>query len=380
MRKKLIAIFSYSLEGGGAERVVATLANGFYKSGYLVDVVLIKRTGVYLNELVPGIRVIDLALSRTVFSLLSLIRYLRQVRPVAMLATQVHINIIAIIARMVAKVPPFRLLVREACTQSVITKNQEGLMTWLTLKLLRVFYPFADCIISPSQGVMDDLIQGFRMPQSLGVVIPNPLPIASIQKQAKVLPKHPWFDSSGIPVVIGIGRLSIQKDFKTLIHAFAQVCRNRQAKLVILGEGEKRSELQKLVEDLNLSNQVDLVGFVNNPFAYLNRSAVYVLSSPSEGLPNTLLEAMAVGIPVVSTDCPSGPREILEGGRWGRLVAVGDVDAMVEAINAALNGKVAIAPFSVLEEQYGIDNIVKRYLGALTHSASKTSLCNEVSL
>ncbi len=349
---------------------MTTLANGFYREGYPVDVVLGMRTGVYLNELDPGIDIVDLASSRTAFSLLPLVRYLRRARPGAMLATQGHVNIVAILARMIARVP-LRLLVREAITPSVFAKNQTGFKAWATLKLLRIFYPLADCIIAPSQGVMDDLTQELGLPKMGVVVIPNPVLLDSIHQAAQDLPQHPWFDLGSIPVVLGIGRLSAQKDFPTLISAFAKISGHRQARLMILGEGEDRPELEKMVAGLHLHGQVELPGFVDNPFAYLKRSAVYVLSSTSEGLPNALLEAMAVGIPVVATDCPSGPREILEGGRWGRLVAVADVDAMAAAIGEALDGLVATAPLSILAERYGVDNIVKRYIEVLTCSTSK---------
>ena len=339
----------------------------------MVDVVLVKGTGSYLNELDSGIQVVDLASSRALFSLLPLIRYLRRAQPVAMLATQGYVNIVAIVARMMAR-GSLRLLVREASTPSVIGRNQKGLKTWITLKLLRVFYPLADGIIAPSQGVKDDLTKGLGLPKARVVVIPNPIPLALIQQKAAQPAEHSWFDPGAIPVILGIGRLSLQKDFRTLIAAFAKVVSQSACRLIILGEGEERTALHNLVVSLGLRDQVAMPGFVDNPFSYLKRSAVYVLSSPSEGLPNTLLEALVVGTPAVATDCPSGPREILEEGRWGKLVPVADVDAMAEAINAALNGQVAIAPLSVLEDRYGVNQIVTKYLAVLTVQLSPCQL------
>lgn len=365
MAKGKLALFSATLGGGGAERVMTTLANGIHREGYPVDVVLVKKIGCHLSELDPGIQVVDLASRRTLFSLLPLIQYLRRARPAAMLATQGHVNIVAILARMMARVP-LRLLAREASTPSAITRDQNGFRTWLALKLLRVFYPLADCIVAPSQGVMNDLTEEMGLPRERVVVIPNPLALALIRQRAAEPPEHPWFEPGNVPVILGVGRLSSQKDFPTLIGAFAKVVSERACRLIILGEGEDRTALHKLVVSLGLSEQVAMPGFVDNPFSYLKHSAVYVLSSPSEGLPNTLLEALAVGTPAVATDCPSGPREILEGGRWGRLVPVADVEAMAEAINAALNGQVAIAPLSVLEDTYGVDQTVKKYLAVLS--------------
>lgn len=367
IHEQKIAVVSATLNGGGAERVIALLANALCRKGYLVDLVLMKETGSYLQELDSGINVVNLDSSRALFSIFPLARYLRRARPAVLLSTQVHINVLSILACGIARVP-LRLVIREASTPSVITKNQGSGKAWLMLKLLMAFYPRADRIIAPSKGVMHDLTSKLGLPAAKVTTIPNPLPLASIQQLAGRSPGHRWFEQDALPIILAVGRLSDQKDFRTLIRSFAKVCRNREARLVILGEGEDRRELQRFVDGLGLKDRVDLAGFVNNPFAYLKRSAVYVLSSPSEGLPNTLLEAMAVEIPVIATDCPSGPREILEGGRWGRLVSVGDVDAMATAIISALDGKVATAPLSVLEEKYGIENIVEEYLEVLTAS------------
>src|SRR5262249_54469789 len=145
-----------------------------------------------------------------------------------------------------------------------------------------------------------------------------------------------WFAAGSPPVVLGVGRLALQKDFSTLIKAFAHVRSRAPARLLILGDGEKRVELEVLVKELGLTADVCLLGYVDNPFAYMRRCAAFVLSSEYEGLPNSLIEAMACGAPVISTDCPCGPAEILDGGRYGLLVPVGDVEAMAAAISATL--------------------------------------------
>src|SRR5262249_37227290 len=147
---------------------------------------------------------------------------------------------------------------------------------------------------------------------------------------------HPWFAPGSLPVILGVGRLTWQKDFPTLIKAFALVRSRQPARLLILGEGEKRLELETIVKELGLAADVCLPGYVDNPFAYMHRCSAFVLSSASEGLPNSLIEAMACGAPVISTDCASGTAEILENGRYGPLVPVGDVEAMATAISATL--------------------------------------------
>jgi glycosyltransferase involved in cell wall biosynthesis len=365
---KRIALFLGTLGGGGAERVMATLANAFRKQDFAVDVVLVERVGSYLADLDPGVRVVDLRSNRAFFALWGLVKYLRAAKPDAMLATQGHINIVAVWARLIARVPT-RLVVREAITISVHVSNAQG-VTKMKAKviacMLRWFYLLSDCVVAPSEGVADDLVLAFSIPRNRVVVIANPLPPRLFQWQFVAPPAHPWFaPGEDIPIVLGVGRLTAQKDFPTLIRAFAKAASVRPTRLMILGEGEDRGALTRLIDSLGLEDRVAMPGFVGNPFSYMRQAAVYVLSSRFEGLPNALLEAMAVATPVIATDCSSGPREILEGGRWGMLVAVGDVDGMAQAITAGLDRQIKTMPLSVLEERYGVEVVAKRYLNVL---------------
>src|SRR5690606_29880659 len=157
---------------------------------------------------------------------------------------------------------------------------------------------------------------------------------AELDELAKADPGHRWFAAGQPPVVLGVGSLTPRKDFATLVEAFAELRRRRPARLIVLGEGPERARLERLVDDLGLSDDVDLPAFTRNPFAYMSRAAVYVLSSNLEGLPGSLIQALACGCPSVATDCPSGPREILQDGRVGPLVDVGDAGAMAAAIAA----------------------------------------------
>ena len=162
-----------------------------------------------------------------------------------------------------------------------------------------------------------------------------------------------------------MGRLTHQKDFSTLIRAVSKVLNETGVKLVIVGEGDDRADMEKLIRELGIHESCELPGFVGNPYSYLKNTDVFVLSSRWEGLPNALLQALAVGTPVVSTDCPSGPREILEHGRWGRLVPVEDVDAMASAIVEGVNGQIDSPPRELIEQRYGLHAIVDQYLRAL---------------
>ncbi|MFM7368922.1 MAG: glycosyltransferase, partial [Sphaerospermopsis kisseleviana] len=183
--------------------------------------------------------------------------------------------------------------------------------------------------------------------------------------QAQEPLNHPWFAQGKLPVILSVGRLTLAKDFTTLIRAFAHLNQQHSARLMILGEGEDRAKLESLVKSLGLEEQVSLPGFVDNPFPYMKQASVFVLSSNREGMPNALLQAIACGTPVVATDYPSGPREILEDGKWGKLVTVGDVDAMAEAIMASLQGETQRPSLEILESRFGLDTIVDQYLSIL---------------
>ena len=188
-----------------------------------------------------------------------------------------------------------------------------------------------------SRGVADDMIARTGVPADLVRVIYNPVISAEMNAAAGEAVEHPWLMPGGPEVILGVGRLTPHKDFPTLLRAFAILRRTRDCRLLILGEGEERPRLEQLLRDLHLTECVGLPGFVNNPFAYLAKASLYVLSSAWEALPTVLIEALAVGVPVVSTDCRSGPTEILAGGRYGRLVPVGDADSLARAMTDTLS-------------------------------------------
>jgi glycosyltransferase involved in cell wall biosynthesis len=208
------------------------------------------------------------------------------------------------------------------------------------------------------------------MPRQRIQVIYNPIITPELRAKAQVPLEHPWFRPGHLPVILAVGRLTAQKDFRTLITAFAQVRKNRQARLLILGEGEERRALEMLAEQLGVESDVGLPGFVQNPYPYMCGASLFVLSSRWEGLPGVLIEALYCGVPLISMDCPSGPREILAKGQYGQLLPVGDVDALAQAIIATLNGKTQRAPresWSLFEQDIIVDQYIKILLG--THAA-----------
>lgn len=335
-----IAIFIPSLDGGGAERAMVTLANGIATRGYRVDLVLCTPQGPYLSEVAADVRVVDLNARRVAASLPGLVRYLRREQPAVMLSALNHANVIAVLARMLVKATTqlsTRLIVSERAYFSVSRANAKTLRGRMMGAFMQEAYPRADVVTAISTGVADDLARSIGMPRSSIKVAYNPIVSATLLAQSKEDIGHPWFQTGEAPVVLAVGRLTALKDFPTLIRAFSRLRKQRMCRLVILGEGVLRPELMALVAELGLQADVDLPGFVENPFAFMRRSALFVLSSASEGFGNVLVQAMACGTPVVSTDCPSGPREILEGERWGRLVPVGDIEALTKAMAASLD-------------------------------------------
>lgn len=336
--QKRQAFFLPDMVGGGAQRVMLNLARGIAAHGYTVDLVLAQAEGPYLTEVPESMRVMDLKASRVLSSLPALVRYLRRERPEAMLSAMNYVNIIALWARRLAGVPT-RLVVSEHNTLSRSVQYASDQRGRLMPQLIRRFYPWADGIVAVSKGVADNLAQVTGLSRERIQVIYNPVVTPELQAKAQTPLEHPWFKPGEPPVLLAVGSLTAQKDFPTLIQAFAQVRRACPIRLLILGEGEDRPVLEALVSQLGLEQDIRLPGFVENPYTYMARAFLFVLSSRWEGLPTVLIEALFCGTPVISTDCLSGPREILADGQYGQLVPVGDVTALTRAIETSLEGE-----------------------------------------
>lgn len=329
-----IAFFLPSMRGGGAERVMATLASEFAGRGYDVDIVLAKAEGPYLEEISSRIRIVDLKKKRVAYTLWPLIKYMRNEKPTAIFSTLDNANVIAVIAKILSATS-VRVIVRQANNIFFIQKKISSdfkIKDWVLRILVKITYPLADCIVAVSHGVARDLINTLKIDGRNINVIYNPVLLENIFIKAAEIVDHPWFGEGNDPIILGIGSLSKQKDFSTLINAVSIVKKNIPVKLIILGEGEERPALERLVEKNNMCDIVSMPGFVKNPFPYIKQARLFVLSSIFEGLPNVLIQALVLGVRVISTDCHSGPREILECGRLGRLVSVRDVKMLANEI------------------------------------------------
>lgn len=359
-----IALYVPNLSGGGAERVMVTVANALVERGHAVDLLLVQAKGDYTDLLDDGVRVVDLGASRILASLPKLVRYLREHRPDALLSTLFFTNVVATWACRWVEDPP-RLVLREANTISAKGTQADHWKYRLMPIFSRWFYPWADRVVTVSQAAADDLVQVTGIARDKVRTIYNPVVTDNLQSQARDPVDHPWFAKDAPPVILGAGRLERQKDFETLIRAFDRVQRERDARLVILGRGGRREELRELAMSLGLADDVLLPGFVGNPFKYMRRAGVFVLSSRFEGLPGVLIQAMATGCPVVSTDCPSGPREILESGKYGPLVPVGDARALAEGIRSVLVEAPSSTVMKDAAKRFRRENAVKQYLDEL---------------
>ncbi len=364
MLSKQIALFLPSLEGGGAERVMVHLAQGFAAKGRNVDLVLVKAEGTYLDLVPDNVRVVALKGNRVITSLFRLAGYLRKEKPVSLLSAMDHANVIAILAKWIAGVSTL-IVVSVHSTLSVEVEKAKSwrgkIMPWFINKT----YPKADAIIAVSTGVAEDLNQETQLPLQAIKVIYNPVVTPELQQKKQEVLNHPWFKQNQPPVLLAVGRLSEQKDFTTLINAFAIIRKKSECRLIILGEGEQRKQLEALVDHLQLNDDVQMPGFVKNPYAYMVKADVFVLSSAWEGLVTVLIEALACGTPVVSTDCPSGSSEILEAGKYGRLVPVGDDQALAEAVIATMEEKVDSDRLIMRANDFTQDASVKQYLVVL---------------
>ncbi|MGH7580028.1 MAG: glycosyltransferase [Gemmatimonadales bacterium] len=356
-----IAFFLPGLHGGGAERIMLNLAQGITERGLPVDLVLAAATGPLLDHLPPAVRLVDLRARRVLLSIGALARYLRRERPRVLVSSLSHANLVALwAARLAGRVTP--VVVTEHNTMSRTAAEQGWLERGLWPPVLRAFYPWASHVVAVSRDAADDFARETGIPRDRVRVVYNPVITPAMMALARKAPDHPWLAPDQPPVILGVGRLTRQKDFPTLIRAFAGVRARRPAHLIILGEGEERPALEALVGELGLADDVSLPGFSDHAMAYMARSALFVLSSAWEGLPTVLIEALAAGSRVVSTDCPSGPREILQEGRLGTLVPVGDVGALTSAMLQALDcpsGALppdALAPFT---RDAAVDNYLR---------------------
>ncbi|WP_368503228.1 glycosyltransferase [Alkalihalophilus sp. As8PL] len=356
---KKIAFLLYSLDGGGVERMTIHLAEAFVQKGYVVDLIVVNYTGDYLNEVPPEVRVQTFNKKKMSACFLELCRYLRREKPNYLVSAKDYINVIAIMAKLVARV---RTKVIVSCRVNLTEQVHHEPKKFKRIRTyVKYTYQKADEIVAVSKGVASDIQEITGVPKEKIHVIYNPVVSDKLIKKAEEPVAHPWFQEQKT-VIVSVGRLHKQKDYPTLLRAFQSVFHNKPAtRLLFIGDGPEEEELRALSRQLEIESVVDFVGFQTNPYPYMRQASLFVLSSGWEGFGNVLVEALAVGCPVVSTNCPSGPSEILENGIYGELVPVRDANKLAKAMVHTLGLPRNEALLKKRANEFTIDQCVQKY-------------------
>ena len=369
-RKPRLAIFVSFSGKGGVERVICNLMQGLSIHDLDVDVLVVVGKRGWLPESTwPNVRVIRMKSRHTGASLPGLTAYLRRERPDVLMAAKDRCARMAVIARWLARVKT-RLVGQMHVNLLSVLESKSAWQRWLRCAAMRRLFPRLDLIIGVSEGVVEDTMKITGLPRARMVALPNPIIGRELHEKSEEPVDDPWLNDPSIPFILGAARLNPDKDFPTLIRAFALVHREHRCRLIIIGEGPRREELEKLIAELELQNCVALRGHSSNPYAYMKKAALFALSSVAEGSPTVLVEAMALGTPVVSTDCPSGPRETLGGGKFGPLVPVRDVEGLAAAILATLKTPLPASVLREAVEPLTIESSTLRYLKTLGFTAA----------
>lgn len=368
-----LAIFVAFSGRGGVERVVYNLLQGLSAHDIEVDLLAVVGKHGQLPPIPwPNIRVVDLKARHSQTALFALARYLRRERPAVLMAAKDRAVRTAVLARWLAGVDT-RLVGQLHMNVTGYLADKTPLQRWLRTAPMRWLFPYLDLIIGVSEGVVEDTMKITGLPRERMAALPNPVITPEVYARAEEPTGHPWLDQPGPPVILGAGRLTPEKDFATLLRAFQIVRGRRDCRLVIIGEGPRRQSLEALAAGLGLEDSVSLPGHTGNPYAYMKRAALLAFSSTAEGSGNVLIEAMALGTPVVSTDCPHGPRETLAGGRYGALVPVGDHQALAEAILATLERPLPAKILQKAVADFSLAASTSRYLQALGFPSTPNS-------
>lgn len=360
--QRRISILLPDLRGGGAERVNLDLAHEFARQGDRVEFVLMQARGELLAEAQAAFSVIDLNCPRARCLPRALSRYLRQHRPDALLAAMWSLTVIAPFMRLIGF--RGRVVVSEHCTLSAQYASWGGIHRAALRGSMAVSYRLAHARVGVSAGVVDDIAALSGLPRRMFEVVhnpvpPRPLPDAQALQMVDVL----WAAPHGARIVT-VGSMKPVKNHPLLLRAFAKMDRP-DARLMLVGTGAGEGALRALTAELGIAQQVIFAGFHPDPTPFYQTADLFVLSSDYEGFGNVIVEALACGTPVVSTDCPSGPAEILENGKYGRLVPVGDAQALADAMQAALAAPHDPAPLKQRASDFAPAIAAKRYLELL---------------
>lgn len=362
-----VAILVASLDSGGAERVALNLAKALSATGVRTDLVVVRLRGSLLEDVPDFVRVVDLGARRALTATPHFRTYLKAEAPDAVLAINYEVNITAALAMIGLAAPPRLTLSIHSAPSRYL---HVGPPIWRAIMwgASRLLYKRARHVVAVSEGVANDLRTLRWCDPAKIVTIYNPVIGPDTNALLLEAVDHPWIGDKTVPLIVTAGRLTAAKDYPLLLRAFAALLARRPVRLMIVGDGEVREALIRQIGALGIADQVAMVGFQKNPYPYLAAADLFVLSSAWEGFGNVLVEALAAGVPVVSTDCPHGPREILEGGRWGLLVPSGDEQELAKAMERALKlpkQQPDSAGRKRRAQEFSIDAAAQRYLRLL---------------
>ena len=332
---KRVGFILASLNVGGVEKNTLRLIKGLLNKEYKVDLLLVSNEGIYINQLDKRLNIINLNTKKVSRSIFKISEYLKKYGPLALITAKDYINIIVILASLLSKTKT-KIITSTNTQVSIQLSTQKKTSKIINKWLMRMIYPFATNLVAVSMGVADDLAAIIGVNVNKIHVIYNPIVDEEIRTNENKFVDIPHIKSDDT-LLVSAGRLSNEKDYPTLLEAIRIAKNKRNVKLIILGEGEQRKNLENMITRLELKDSVYLIGEVLNPYPYMKKADLFILSSRWEGFANVIVEALAVGTPVVSTDCPSGPSEILDAGNYGLLVPVGDPKSLAEGIIEALD-------------------------------------------
>jgi glycosyltransferase involved in cell wall biosynthesis len=331
--KKRICIFPDRIDDGGIDRYALNLAEALLQQGAKVDLFVTTAQGKLLPQRPKNSRLF-VGGGSTKKSILPFYNYLRQEKPDLLISANLYIDIVSSVVKALAGVPTKHAVTLHTAFSREDYRGKEQLKNIYT-QVCTWLYPKADYVVAVSNAVAQDSQDYFKLKKPIKVIY-NPVVTPALYSKSSAEADHPFFQQKEAPVLLAIGRLSAQKDFSTLLRAFAELRKTQKVTLLILGEGEERGLLESLAKELNLGADLAMPGFVDNPYPYIKHADVLVSSSAWEGLPTVLIEALALGTPVVATDCPGGSGEILQQGFYGNLAPMQNPTALAAALQATL--------------------------------------------
>ncbi|MGL4609209.1 MAG: glycosyltransferase [Trueperaceae bacterium] len=357
-----ICIFPDRIDDGGIDRYALNLAEVLLQQGAAVDLFVTTGQGKLLAQRSKDSRLF-VGGGSTRKSVIPFYNYLRKEKPDLLISANLYIDIVSIVSKALARVPTKHAVTLHTAFSREDYRGKENLKKIYT-QICKWLYPRADYIVAVSQAVADDSQTYFNLKKSIHIIY-NPVVTPALYSKSEEGANHSFYQQKTVPILLAIGRLSAQKDFSTLLRSFAEMRKTHQANLLILGEGEERESLESLAKELNLGDNLSMPGFVDNPYPYIKNADMLISSSAWEGLPTVLIEALALGTPVVATDCPGGSREILQDGQYGQLVPMRNPTALAKAVTTTLANPPDKGKLKERGLVFSMEASAQKYLGLL---------------